>query len=309
MSAAWIAGGVRARLLATERRLGAEGARELAASPSLREALVALARTPYRRGIGLELDLAGAQRALMTKTLLELRLLAGWLPGDALGLLRALAAWYELANIEDRISYLAGGPLRPPFELGSLAVAWPRAAEAQSLDELRRAVAASSWGNPGGETPAQVGLGLRLAWARRVASEVPEARLWAAGASALLLARELFVVGLPVELLPLPSFRLLGSGWQVAGTFERFVHALPADAAWSLTGISAPEELWRAEALWWRQLEADAQTLLHARLADRQVVIGGAALLAADARRVATVLAAVARRGLRGVEEVLDAAA
>jgi hypothetical protein len=309
MSAAWVAGSVRARLLAAERCLGTEGARELASSPSLREALVALAQTPYRREIGLELDLAGAQRAIRTKTLLELRLLAGWLPGDALGLVRTLGAWYELANLDDRIAYLLGGPLRQPFELGALAVAWPRAAESQSLAELRRSLAASSWGDPGGDTPAQISLGLRLAWARRVAAEVPEVRAWAVGATALLLARELFVVGLPVELMPFPAVRLLGSRWEAAGTFERFAEALPPEAAWTVAGIAGPEELWRAEVGWWKRLEADAEELVHASLADRRVVIGAAALLAADARRVGTALAAVSRRGLRGVEEVVDAAA
>ena len=175
VSAAWVSGSVRARLLVAERRLGAEGARELAASPSLRDALVALGRSPYRREVSLELELEAAQRALAVKTLLDLRLLAGWLPRDALGLLRALAAWFELANLEDRIAYLDGAPLREPFELGSLAGAWPRAAEAQSIEELRQALAPTAWGDPGGETAAELGLGLRLAWARRVTDAAPAA--------------------------------------------------------------------------------------------------------------------------------------
>jgi hypothetical protein len=309
VSGAWIAGSVRARLLVAERCLGAQGARELVASPSLRDALVKLGRSPYRREVSLELGLAEAQRAIASKTLFDVRLLAGWLPGDALGLLRALAAWYELANLEDRIAYLDGAPLREPFELGSLTAAWPRAAGAQSLQELRRALAGSSWGDPGGETPAQLGLGMRLAWARRVAAEAPEVRSWAAGAAALLLARALYVVGLPVEVLPLPPFMLLGSAWQSAATFARFVEALPPEAAWALAGFDRPEELWRAEASWWEQCEANARTLLQAGVADRRVVIGAVMLLAADARRVATVLEAVARRGLPGIEETLDAAA
>jgi hypothetical protein len=309
MNGAWIAGSVRARLLVSERRLGVEGARDVAASASLRDALVALGRTPYRHELGLELGLADAQRAIASKTLLELRLLAGWLPGEALGLLRALAAWYELANLEDRIAYLGGAPLRRPFELGSLAVAWPRAAGAQSLDELRRSLRPSSWGDPGGSTAAEVSLGLRLAWARRVAAVAPEARSWAAGAAALLLARELFVVGLAVELLPLPAVRLLGPRWQAAGTFARFVDALPPDAAWALAGAEGPEDLWRAEARWWARCEADATTLVHTAVAGPRVVVGAAALLAADAHRAASALEAAARRGLAGVEEAIDAAA
>jgi hypothetical protein len=309
MSASWVAGSVRARLLVAERRLDDDAARALGAASSLAEALVVLARTPYRRDVGLELGTVEAQRAVVEKTLRDLRLLAGWLPRDALGALRALAAWYELANLEDRIAYLAGAPLRVPFELGSLAVAWPRAADAQSLHELRVTLRASSWGDPGGETPAETCLGLRLAWARRVAADVPEARAWAAGAAALLLAREVFVVGLAVEALPLPAFRLLGRGWEAAGTFARFVEALPPDAAWALEGALAPEDLWRAEARFWARVEVDANGLLRTGVAGQAVVVGAVALLAADTRRVVAALGAAARRGLHGVEEVQRAAA
>lgn len=308
MSVAWVAGGVRARLLAAERCLGTDAAGRLAASASLQDALVMLGRSPYRRELGLELGLAEAQRAVAAKTLLDLRLLAGWLPGDALGLLRALAAWYELANLEDRIAYLAGAPLRQPFELGSLALAWPRAAGAQTLEELRQALAASAWGDPGGETPAGLGVGLRLAWARRAADEAPEVRALAAGACALLVARELFVVGFPVETLAPAAGSLLGQRWAEAVTFARFVEALPADAGWALAGIEGPEELWRAEARWWDRCEEHGQALLRAGLGSRSVVIGAVTLLACDAHRVVTALEAAVRRGLRGVQEVLDAA-
>jgi hypothetical protein len=296
-------------VLVAERRLGATGVRALAASPSIRDALTILAHTPYRRAVVHDLDLVGAQRAVVAKVLLDLRLLAGWLPGDAAGLLRTLAAWFELANLEDRIAYFGGAPFRSPFELGSLAVVWPHAAGTQSLGELRRVIASSGWGDPGGDTPAQIGLGLRLAWARRVAALVPEIREWAAGASALLLARELFVVGLPVELLPLPTFTLLGSSWRSAQTFDRFAAELPPDGAWALEGIAGPESLWRAEAAWWARCETDARWLIRETIGDRRVVVGAAALLAADAHRVAAALAAVARRQLRGVEQVLDAIA
>ena len=309
MSASWIAGSVRARLLVAERRLGRDGAAEVAAARSLPEAVAVLASSPYRRALRPGLDLAAAQRAVAETTLLQLRLLAGWLPADALGSLRALAAWYELANLEDRVAYLAGGPLRHPFELGSLSTAWPRAAEGQSLEELRRILAASAWGDPGGATPSQLGLGLRLAWARRVDAEAPEAGRWAAGAAALLLVRALFVEGLPVDLLPVQAPPLLGSAWRAAGTFERFAESLPQAAAWSLAGVESPEDLWRAEAAWWTRVEAEAEGLLHVSVAGRGVVVAAAALLAADARRTIVALGAAARRGLPGVEEVLDAAA
>ena len=304
MSGGWVAGSVRARLLAAERTLGAGEARRLADSATLRDALIALGRTPYRRHVTLRLDLADAQRAVAAKTLADLRLLAGWLPGDALGVLRDLAAWYELANIEDRLGYLAGGRLREPFELGSLAVAWPRAESIQTIDELRSVLAASSWGDPGGSTAAEIGLGLRLAWARRAAA-APEARPWAAGAAALLVARELFVVGTPA----IPPAALLGPAWQAAPTFARFAGDLPADAAWALVGCEGPDVLWTAEARWWTRVEADARRLAAVAAVGPGVVVAAVALLGVDAHRVSSALALAARRSLAGAAEVFDAAA
>ena len=49
---------------------------------------------------------------LAETVLWHLRVLAGWLPPAAVGRLRALAAWFELVNIEQRVDYLAGGELR-----------------------------------------------------------------------------------------------------------------------------------------------------------------------------------------------------
>lgn len=309
MNAAWIAGSVKARLLVAERRLGVAGAGRLAASPSLRDALVELARSPYRYQVREALSLAEAQRAVVSTVLLELRLLAGWLPSEALSLVRTLAGWYELVNLEDRVAYLGGAPLRPPFDLGSLGAAWPRASAAQSLAELRSALASSPWGDPGGDTPAELSFGLRLAWAHRIAKNAPEALPWAAGATALLVARELFVAGLPVDILPVPEVRLLGSAWPAATAYEQFVAALPAQAAWALEPATEPELLWRAEARWWVRVEQEARALLGSAVAGRNVVVGAAALMAADARRVAAALEAVARRGLPGIEEALDATA
>jgi hypothetical protein len=309
MSGAWIAGSVRARLLVAERTIGPEGARELAEAATLQEALALLGRTPYRRGVRLDLGLEGAQRTVAEVTLLNVRLLAGWLPSSALGLLRALAAWFELANLEDRVSYLGGGPLRHPFELGALATAWQRAAEAQSLEELRRILRTTSWGDPDGITPEQFGAGLRLLWAHRCDVAAPEARHWAAAASALLLARELFAVGMPVDLLPLPRPPMLGRAWPEAATFEQFVAALPPQAAWALAAADTPAELWRAEGAWWRQVERDALAMVAGSAPGRRTVVGAIALLAVDAHRVAAALAAVARKGLPGVEEAFGAAA
>jgi hypothetical protein len=308
VSASWIAGSVRARLLVAERRLGRADARALAASPSFGDALVTLGRGPYRRGLTSRLTPEAAQRAAAEKVLVELRLLAGWLPPDALGALRALAGWFELANVEDRLAYLAGAPLRPAYELGGLAVAWPRIADAQSVAELRAGLVQTAWGDPDGRTPEELGLGLRLAWARRVC-DVGEAASWASSAAALLLAREIYVAGVPVDLLPLPAVPLLGDALRAAATFEEFVASLPPAAARPFAEVHAPSELWRGEQRWWALLERDADVLLHTGVAGRSVVVGAVALLAADAHRVSTALAAAARRGLAGVEEAFDDAA
>lgn len=297
MSGSWIAGSVRARLLVAERRAGPDAAAEIAAAGSLRDALVVLSRTPYRRGARLGLELADAERAVLDTTLLHLRLLLGWLPADAHGLLRTLAAWFELANAEDRVGYLAGARLRRPFELGGLAVAWPRAAGAQTLDELTRALSGSAWTELDPHSGAELGLALRLAWARRVAAEVPEARPWALGAAALLLAGELYVVGLPVERLAVPELPLLGAAWQDARTFEQLKHSLPPEAAWALADADTPAELWRAEARWWETVEREAGGLLRSGVAGQAVVTGAVALLAADAHRLVTALELAARGG------------
>jgi len=304
VSGSWVAGSVRARLLVAERLAGAETTSEIAAAGSLRDALVVLSRTGYRRGVRLDLALEEAERAVLDTTLLHLRLLLGWLPAAAHGLLRTLAAWFELANVEERVAYLAGGELPRPFELGALAVAWPRAADAQSLEELSRALSGPAWTELRVHSVAELGLALRLAWARRVAAEVPEARPWALGGTALLLASELYVVGLPVERLAVPTVPLLGSAWQSAGTFEELKQSLPPDAAWALAETSRPDELWRAEARWWDTVEQDADRLLHTGSVGQAVVTGAVALLAADAHRVVAALETAARGG-----EDVDAAA
>jgi hypothetical protein len=296
--------------MAAEQRLGPAGARSLAGASSLADAIAELARGPYRRGMRIELGAEEAQRAVVESTLLHLRVLAGWLPRDGLELLRTLVAWFELANVEDRLTYLLGGPLRRPFELGSLAVAWPAVASAQTDDELRRALASTRWSTgPGAAVPDDLQLGLRLAWARRVLRDVPEARAWAAGAVAILVARQLFVSGRVLGGLDQAIAPALGSSWAHAGTLASFRAAVPPQAAWPLAEVESTDALWRAEAAWWRRVEADAHVLSRSATAGRPVVVGVVALLAADARRVALVLGGVARRGLAGVSEALDALA
>jgi hypothetical protein len=301
----WVAGSVRARLL-LGRRVGPESARELARAESLEHALQLLVGTSYARQSVLGPGLEGAQRAVATSLALSCRVLAAWLPRDASVGIRAMASWFELANLEDRIGYLAGGELRPPFELGVLSSVWEAAAAAGSLDELRRLLGRSTWGDPGSDEPQDMQRWLRLSWARRVTKQAPAASAWAAGALAILLAAEMFVAGRFFD--PQLARRLgLGEAWHDAGGIAELRERLPGRAGWALAGVEEPAELWRAELSWWRRVGLDAETMTRTRLDDPGVVVAAVALLAIDALRVSTALAVAARSGSAPALEVLDA--
>jgi hypothetical protein len=83
--------------------------------------------------------------------------------------------------------------------------------------------------------------------------------------------------------------------------------ALPADAAWPLRDVDSPEELWQAEAGWWRRVETEATTLARGLRAGRSVIVGVVALLALDAMRVNAALGAAARGGAGAGKEAFDA--
>ena len=301
MTAAWVAGSTRARLL-VGRRLGVDNARALAESGSLSNAAAALAGTRFARAAGAVSNLEEAQRAVADCLLLELRLLTGWLPVGAGELVRSLAAWFELVNIEDRLTYLLGGELRTPSTLGALGSAWPRVAVAETPAELREALRASAWGDTRGERADMIHFALRLAWARRVYASAPEARAWVAGAVAILLARELFVSGRPIEPGRSPLLRDLGPSWSKKRTLAEFTQALPPRAAWSLAGLTEPQELWRAETGWWRRVAGDAEFLVRGSREGQAVVVGCVALLALDAMQVSAALALAARPTAPGRE-------
>ena len=305
MSVGWVAGSTRARLL-LGRRLGLEPALALARSHSTAEALATLAAGPYGRHGDVGADLAAAQRAIAATTLLHLRILAGWLPPGAVGLVRALAGWFELANIEDRLAYLLGHEPGHPFELGSLTLAWSAVERAQTPGDLRAALAASAWGDPGSEEPDDVHASLRVAWARRVLAEVPEAQAWVGGALAVLVARMLSDGAAVRASTALTS--ILGAGWSRAVTVRALAQSLPTDAAWALGGIAEPEDLWRAETAWWARVERDGEAMVSGHREGRHAVIGVVALLAADARRAAAALEAAARGSGDVFEEIVGAA-
>lgn len=303
MSAAWVAGAVRGRLM-LDRTLGIDGARALARAGSLDDATSLLAGTIYASA-GSRATLEEAERELAASAALRVRTLAAWLPPEGTSLLRALGGWFEIANVEDRLAYLAGGSLWPAIPLGVLSSAGVAASEIEDPAELRRLLAASSWGAPASDRPEDILLALRFGWARRVVRQVPEAARWACGGAALVLAAELFLRDRPVD----PSFvpvGVLGRGWSGASAVPDLRSRLPAVAAWALAGIEDPAELWRAELVWWQQVAAEARTMTVSGLPGRRTIVGVAALLALDAVRVATALAVAASGGSPAAWEVLN---
>jgi hypothetical protein len=302
----WVAAWVRARLIATH-GIGRERALEVSRQPSLPAGIAALASSVYGDAVRPDASLADAQRAVATTALWQMRVLAGWLPpGAALGA-RALTAWFEIANVDERLGELAGMPSRPQFDLGALGGASRRVAVAGSTGDLRTALAASEWGDPGSDAPSAIARAVRLAWARRALDALPATAPWALGAVALMLARDLAAGGRPQGALSrLPE---LGQGIADAADLHDLAQRLSPRAAWVLAGVDDAHGLWAAEARWWRRVEEDARTLLARSSDGMSVLTGAAALLAVDARRVSAALAAAARGGSASALEVLDAAA
>jgi hypothetical protein len=292
----WTAGVTRGRLLLS-RAVGGEHARAIAGCGSLAEGVGALAGSAYGERVQAGNDLSAAERGVAETLLWHLQILAGWLPAAGAGLVRVLAGWFELANIDARVAALAGDGREPtPFVLGGLATAWPRVARARTIEEVGEVVAGSAWGDCGGASPAELTLGLRVSYARRVREAAPEAARWVGGASALLIARELLVSGTRhgvarLEKLPEVGERALG-----ASSLSELRAALPADAAWALHAISNPGELWRSELRWWWAVESDAAQLLRMR-GDEAIVLAAVALLAVDAQRTVRGLRAAAHGG------------
>ncbi|MEV0267869.1 hypothetical protein AB0H43_03765 [Hamadaea sp. NPDC050747] len=295
MNGAWVAGSVRAQAMA-RRRLGVTAARALGRSASLTEALAALAASPYGRHVRLAAGLAAAQHGVLDALLWNLRVLAGWLPPAGVRSLRALAGWFEIANVDEHVAQLTGRAAEEPFRLGVLGSAWPRLSETGSRPEVRRALAASAWGDPGSDDPSDISLTMRVAWARRVVSQVDQAVPWALGATGLLVAGHVHDAG---GRLPETAARgvdaLLGPEWAHARDLADLCDRLPARARWVLTDVHRPEQLWHAEAAWWRRLHTDGSRLIAGGRFGPDRPIGAVALLAADAWQVRAALALAAR--------------
>ncbi|HYA52428.1 MAG TPA: hypothetical protein VEG33_14795 [Streptosporangiaceae bacterium] len=309
MSAGWVAGSVRARALA-RRRIGPAAARRAAASGSLEDALRLLAATPYGREVRAGQTLAQAQHGAAAAILWDLRVLAGWLPPGGVPLLQALAAWFEIANVDELLTALDGRPVAvhgEMFTLGALATAWPRLRSAGSVADLRAALAASAWGDMGADSLSAVRFGMRACWALRVAGFGEPAPAWATAGAALLVAGQRFVAGRPIPAAALPPLRgVLGTAVDAA-TLAGLAAALPGRARWALAGVTAPGDLWRAEAAWWARVQRDGFSLLRTSASSAAPVLGAAAVLAADAWRVRAALEIAARGG--GPLEDYDAVA
>jgi hypothetical protein len=297
VTAAWVAGSVRATAMA-RRCIGSGHARELAQAGSLAQALRALEATPYGREVHRGQTLAQAQHGVAAVTLWHLRVLAGWVPHGGVHMLRTLAGWFEIANTDALLLGLWGGRPGPYFGLGALATAWPRLAAATSPAAVRAALAASAWGDPGGESPLALRAGMRCRWAARLATLTEPAPTWAAGGALLFVASERFVAGreLPPGLRQ-PLRHLVGDAALAAGTLGELSAVVPARARWVLDGVASPGELWRAEAAWWSRVGRDATGLLRTGSTGAGPVLGAAAALAADAWRTRAALESAARGG------------
>lgn len=307
MSAGWVAGAVRAKGL-VGRYPGTDGAREIACGPTLDDALQRLATTPYARYTRTATDLRQAQRAVSATLLWHLRVLAGWLPRGGTRLLVPLAAGFEIANVASRLPASDGrrAEALEPYRLGALETAWRSLEHAGTPAQTRAVLTASPWGDPGGDTPWALVTGMRMAAARRTAVAVPPARRSAQGRAVLLAARELFVHERSLEEPVLrDATRLLGRRGTAAATYEEFRACLPPSAAWVLEGIDEPGDLWRAEARWWRTVQADGAALVRQARYGPRVIVGAVALLSVDAWRVRAALESAARGGRPG--DVFDA--
>ncbi|MFJ2720219.1 hypothetical protein [Streptomyces sp. NPDC087437] len=307
MSAGWVAGAVRAKAL-VGRCPGAVGAREIARGPTFDDALRRLATTPYARYARTAAGLPQAQRAVAATVLWHLRVLAGWLPPGGARLLVPLAAGFEIANVVARLPAPEGrrAEAPEPYRLGALETAWRSLERAGTPAELRAALTASPWGDPGGDTPWALLTGMRMAAARRTAVAVPSARRWAQGRALLLAARELFVHhrSLP-EPVRRDAARLLGTRAPAAASYREFREHLPPAAGWVLADVDEPGELWRAEARWWRTVQSDGAAMLREGRYGPRVVVGAVAVLTVDAWRVRAALESAARCGRPG--EAFDA--
>lgn len=296
MGMSWVAGSVRGRSL-TRRRLGRDGARAVAASPSLEVAVQQLVRSPYVHDVRVGQSLAQAQRGVAATALWHVRVLAGWLPRGGVDVARTLAGPWEIANVSFILASMQGAPLATSHELGALATISRRLGGASTPGQVRRSLVVSPWGDPGSDVPSEILSWMRLRWAERVAAAVPGAFDWAAGYLAMMVARDLFVAGRRPGRRGWPTSPL-GTGWERAGSIPDLAGRVPPSARWSLAGIEDGAGLWSAEARWWSTVERVALER-HARFrpGSPEDVVASVALLGVDAWRSRAALEVASRGG------------
>jgi hypothetical protein len=233
----------------------------------------------------------------------DLRVLAGWLPASGVAVARVFAGFFEIENIERQLVFLEGGDELLTFELGSLGDVWSRVRDAATVPEVRTQLTASMWRDPGSDDRGRMLQSLRLEWARRL-SEIRPAEAWGAGAAALVVARALAEPGGSLGEDMSRRLPMIGRRALEATTLGEFMAALPDAARWVFRGVDRAEDLWRAEAAWWRRLDDDGQHLLRAARPGPAVVVGAVARRMADAWRACASLE-IASRGATG-EELID---
>ncbi|MDO8106968.1 hypothetical protein Q6348_07125 [Isoptericola sp. b441] len=309
-SADWVAASTRARAMARG-RVGAGACRTAAATGEWSAALRVLAPTAAGPRLARCRTLAEADLAGRAALVWSVRVLAGWIPARGTGVVRALAAGAEVANLTAMAARLAGGQAHVavqdgdvPLDLGALATAWPRLSGATSVAQLREALRRSPWGDPG--SPEELPDVLTAVWLRRLVAEVPATRAWARCAAALLVARRSLLDQPPVPRLVAVLGPVLGRSWSAAHTPDALRSALSPAVARCLEGVTAADDLWRAEARLRGQVQADGFGLLRRGVPGPDVVVGAVAVLAVDSWRVTAALAAAAAGG---ASEVLDVVA
>ena len=174
---------------------GPRARRQLASCTSLGDALRLLSASRYGASIEPEETLAAAQRDIARALLWDLRVLAGWLPPDGLRLLRILAAWFEVANVDELLQSIAGRPAEP-----SSASARSRRLGAAAPGGQPSVTCGPRWpSRPGGTLAAsrytRCAWACVRSWAARAAALGDPARTWAARAAALLVAGERLAAG------------------------------------------------------------------------------------------------------------------
>ena len=314
MSTSWVAGVVRAKALA-ERRIGAGGARALATSPGLAEAVTALHQSPYGHDVHPGMSLGEAQHAIGASLLWNMRVLAGWLPRGGADVIRLLAAGFEVANVDEHLARLRGEAAESAYSLGTLGTAWSRLSDTTTLAGVGDVLGWSSWRLDDVTTQRELRVGLRLAWADAVVAGVPAAAAWARSGAALLILREVALDGrrLAPPLARRASY-VLGPAFvdEVARgqtDVSMLRGLLEADARSMLDEVDRVDDLWRADVSWWQRVERDGFGLLRGSSYDQRPVVGAVAVLAVDAWRTRAALEVAARGGTGAALEAFDVVA